>query len=423
MALIEERFDSRHVLWRPLSVLLPTEEQTWLLQACLWPDDRGQRAWAQWTAAIDDAAAFLRRDNDGVKGLLSLLFHSLQERKIFIEKVFQTYIRTAYARDELRSKSYGSICGALVSALAGAGVPAIVLKGAALAETAYENPALQHAHYLEILIHHQNLNRAAQVLPSLGFTRSRDSLASSWPEVEWIHESGLPLIVHWDLFRIPFYRVELPELWSRCRMETLSGLSTRVLSPADNLMHICASRFDIEQRDSLRWACDAWFLLHRSPELDWEVLLRHASEGRMALPLFMTLNYLWEKLNAPIPPDVLQALHAAAAKSESIERELALFGVQRNVRGGPMKMLLHCRDWSTRAWVMKWALLPSPAYVRWFHGTSGSWLLPFYYIYRPVRYLARASWFLSRRLVRRLRQQWVSAPLQSIIFAVCSLPE
>ena len=315
-----KRSDSnfKPALLRPLSLLLPTEEQTWLLQACLWSGPAGERAWARWSEGIDDAAAFLRQDTDGVKGLLPLLFHSLQQKKVFIPKKFQTYLRTAYARDEMRSRSYSSICQKLTFAFASAGIPAIVLKGAALAETAYENPALQHAHYLEMLIKHSDLDRAAEVLPSLGFVRSRDSIGSGWPEAEWVHESRLPLILHWDLFRVPFYRVTLAEVWSRSRIQAVSGTPTRVLSPADNLTHICASRFDVRRHDSLRWVCDAWFLIHRYPDLDWQVLLNHAFRGPMALPLFITVGYLAEQLKAPIPADVLNRLGAAASKSESI---------------------------------------------------------------------------------------------------------
>ena len=170
-------------------------------------------------------------------------------------------------------------------------------------------------------------------------------------------------------------------------------------------MHICASRFDVGQHDSLRWVCDAWFLIHRYPDLDWEVLLNHAFRGPMALPLFITLGYLGEQLNAPIPADVLNRLGAAASKSESIGTELALFGALRNARGGLMKTLYNCGDWSTRALVMKWALLPSPGYLRWVHEIRCSWLVPFYYPYRPLRFIVRQIYFFCRRHIRLYSRQ------------------
>jgi hypothetical protein len=166
-------------------------------------------------------------------------------------------------------------------------------------------------------------------------------------------------------------------------------------------------------------------LIHRYPDLDWEVLLNHAFRGPIALPLFITVGYLAEQLNAPIPADVLNRLGAAASKSEPIGSELALFGALRNARGGLMKTLHNCGDWSTRTLVIQWALFPSPQYVRWFHEINWSWLLPFYYAYRPLRYLARSAWFLGRRLLRRLRENLIArrTEIQSLIFVVCCFTE
>ena len=59
------------------------------------------------------------------------------------------------------------------------------------------------------------------------------------------------------------------------------------------------------------------FLIRRYPELDWEVLSGSRIQGWMASPLFVTLNYLSEKFNVPIPTHVLAALYAAACQSES----------------------------------------------------------------------------------------------------------
>jgi len=400
-------------LLQPLSLLLPTEEQTWLLQACLWPGERGALAWIKWSERIADPAGFLRQDRDGVKGLLPLLFDSLQKKSVFIDKEFHTYLRTAYLRDELRSKAYSRIGRDVTSIFSSTEIPAVLLKGAALAETAYENPALQHAHYLEILIKNSDADSAVGLLPALGFARLGNTLSTERQAVELVHESGLPLILHRRLFRVPFYDISSADIWARTRIQTVSGTSIRLLSPADNLMHVCGSVFDAGSHESLRWVCDAWFLLHRYPDLDWEVFWSHASRGPMALPLFVTVDYLARELHAPIPADVLGRLYAAASKSESIGREIALFGVQKNARGGLMKILRSGGGWSTRAWVMKWAFFPSPGYLRAVDEIRCYWLVPFYYPYRPMKFIVRQIFFFCRRQIRlysrNTRQQGTGA--------------
>src|SRR5262249_42218859 len=154
--------------------------QTWLLQACLWSGRQGEQAWAQWREDIGDPARFLREDSDGVKGLLPLLFHSLQDKNVSIDKEFHTYLRTAYLRDQLRSKAYSEICRKVVSTLDTAGISAVLLKGAALAETVYPLPVLQHSHYLDILINDNDLPRTVNLLTSLGFTRLSEANGCEW---------------------------------------------------------------------------------------------------------------------------------------------------------------------------------------------------------------------------------------------------
>ncbi|MGB7951241.1 MAG: nucleotidyltransferase family protein, partial [Candidatus Binatia bacterium] len=260
----------------PLSTVLPSTEQTQLLRACLWSRESSAEAWREWSREIADPAAFLREDTDGVKGLLPLLFHSLQDKDVVIDKEFHTYLRTAYLRDELRSKAYSQICRDVTSLFENAGIPAVVLKGAALAETAYPKPVLQHSHYLDVLVHDDDLSRAVDLLPSLEFTRSSEPNGYAWNRCEFVHESGLPLVLYRRLFGVPFFEIPMEDFWARSRMHKICGVPTRLLSPADNLFHICSSVFDAASHDSLRWVCDAWFIIRQYPNLDWDLLLNCA---------------------------------------------------------------------------------------------------------------------------------------------------
>jgi putative nucleotidyltransferase-like protein len=387
-----------------LSVILPTPEETQLLRACLWSGEPGAGAWRNWSSKIADPAAFLRQEKEGIKGLLPLLFDTLQANGVLVEGEFRTYLRTAYLRDELRSRTYSRICQNVIDALASAGIPGVLLKGAVLAETCYKHPSLQHAHYLDILIKSGDLNRAVKMLGLHGFTCAEHS---DWkPEgVELVHESGLPLVLHRRLFRAPFYPIDMKEIWARSRTERINGAPTRVLCSEDNLFHICGSVFDLEPHQSLRWVCDAWFLIQRSTDLDWNLLAERARGSRMVLPLMVTTCYLAESLGAPIPASFMDGLQAAAQETAPIEGEVALLAVQTSAQGGLKKILLSCDDRPTRKFVLKWALLPSREYMRFVYGVPTPVLLPLSYLYRPLKYLVRSLWFCGRRLARRLRER------------------
>jgi hypothetical protein len=288
----------------------------------------------------------------------------------------------------------------------GAGIPVIFLKGSALAETAYPKPALQHAHYLDILVKSCDFDRAVQILELCKFVRSSVQIASEG-SVELIHESQLPLILHRRLFRIPFYHVPAEEIWVRSQIHLVGNAATRLLSPADNLAHICGSLLEMPVHESLRWVCDAWFLIHRYPDLNWDVLLEHAQQSRIALPLYLTLDYLARALRAPVPARVLDRLSAAASAAKSIEHEAALHVIQ--TRGGLMGLIQNSGGWRTRTLILKWALFPSPSYLRWVHDIPSSWVLPLYYIYRPLRYVANRLLSTFRVSIQRMLRQKTTA--------------
>lgn len=395
-------FNLNNSLVRILSAMLPGPEETQLFRACLWVGEPGAEAWRKWSEKIADPTAFLRQETDGIKGLLPLLFDTLQTNGVIVEGEFRTYLRTAYLRDELRSRTYGRICGNVIEALASAGISAALLKGAALAETCYKRPSLQHAHYLDILIREYDLDRAVKILEPHGFACA----SFGWkPEgVELVHESGLPLVLHQRLFRLPIYSVPMKEIWASSRTEKIDGVPTRILCSTDNLFHICGSVFDPEPHQSLRWVCDAWFLIQHSTDLDWNLLVERARRSRMVLPLMMTTRYLSESLDAPVPASFLAGLRAAALEIEPVEGEAALFAVQASARGGLKKILLGCDDRPTQKLVIKWALFPSREYMRCVYGAPAAVLLPLFYLYRPLKYLVRSLWFCGRRLARRLRE-------------------
>lgn len=403
MSFMAGSFDLNNSLVAILSAMLPTPEETQLLRACLWSGEGGANAWKNWSSKITDAAAYLRQEKDGIKGLLPLLFDTLQTNGVVVEGEFRTYLKTAYTRDELRSRTYSRICRNVIDALTSAGIPSALLKGAALAETCYKHPSLQHAHYLDILIKSGDLEHAVKLLGPLGFTCA--NLRWERERVELVHESGLPLVLHRQLFRVPFYSINMEEIWTRSRIEMISGVPTRTLCSADNLLHISGTVFDMEPHNSLRWVCDAWFLIQRSTDLDWNLLVERARASRMVLPLRMTIRYLSESLDAPIPASFLAALQAAAQETAPIEGEAALFAVQSSARAGLKKILLGCEDRASRKFVLRWALLPSREYMCHVYGVSTPVLLPFSYLYRPLKYLVRSMWFCVRRLARRLRER------------------
>ena len=379
-----------------LSIVLPVPEQTWLLRTCLHPAESGRQAWETYRGKVGDPTKGMKRDRWGGKELAPLLLIALQRNGIMADETVFTYLRIAHLREELRTKTYRRILRDVLLTLAAEGVPHIVLKGAALADTVYEDPVLRHCHGINILLHEGDVFRAASVMPPGGFMPLAHKLNPGQRPFTLIHESGLPLHLHRRLFTSEHYNVPSEELWARSQSGTITGVPTRILSPADNLLHVCVQASSYSSHESPRWVSDAWYLMVRYRNLDWSVLLDCALRNHLALPLSVSLSYLTKDLNAPIPKIILDRLCDAASRTNAMRGEAMLATALGGTRLSVRSLVRMTGGWRPRLIIMKWILFPSRDYLRSAYHVGHSWLLPFYYVYRPLRYVARRIWWRCR---------------------------
>jgi hypothetical protein len=322
--------------------------------------------------------------NNSFKKLRPLLFNAVQCHSLEIDKEALTYLRTAYLKEELRDAAVRRICREVLLSLEKEGLAPILLKGMALAETVYGNPVLRHCHDIDILLPDDQLSRPAIFLSSLGF-RVCSAPQSQNRHLRMLQDSGLPLEFHSNLFEVPYYQMPLSEIRARGRSQAIAGVKTRILTPADNLLHVCGHASYSSKRQSLRWVTDAWFIISRHADLDWELLSHDIRRSGLALPVSVMLGYLAESLDAPIPSNTLRSLSAAASHSRPIERQLALRGTRSDGQGSLQELFGRATNWRERVFILQWLLFPSPHYLAWVDQVH-PWLLPFHYLYRPLRY-------------------------------------
>jgi len=383
-----------------LSMVLPTEEQTWLLRACLYTGEFGRQAWTSWLDHILDPLEFLNQETQAIRSLMPFLFRALHRNHVELDKALLTFLRTAQVREEVRNQTYRGICKTVLSSFSKKEIPFMVLKDAALGETLYMDSSLRHCHDIDLLLEDSEHNPINSLQPPLGFGPAQEKMAFRSKQLEMIHQSGLTLSLRSRLFRIPYYHVNRKDLWARSESRIITEVPVRILSPADNLLHVCGEVFSGEDSEALFWACDAWLLINRHPNLDWDVVVHCAEHCHLALPLSVTLGYLEEALEAPIPTHVLNRIYDAASKTNVVGREVALFGLQPGKRGGVWNFMLRARGWGTRFFILKWMLFPSRDYVRLIQQAQTTWAILFYYIYRPLIYLANHLWLRNRRGIR-----------------------
>ncbi len=334
-----------------LGLSLPTDLQTLLLRVCLVDAAEVRPEWERWAAATP-RAKYVLGGRAGVKRVLALLYWGAQRQGIVLEKELGTYLRAACLREQVRFETVRAVCGEALGCLAARGVVALVLKGVMAAETLYPEAWLRHCHDLDLLVPEEQLDAAAGALREAGF-EPRESARPPHGSVALVHGSGFPVSLHTQLFRAAAFNAGLADIWRRSVAASLAGAPVRLLPPADTLVHLLVHAATTGSRISPCWAADAWFLIARRPDLDWERVVALAT-GHRALPLALTWEYLARRLAVPAPAPVLENLRAQAVAAGPLSREAARLAVVLSAQVWPLGVLRRCGGWRQRLVAAWW---------------------------------------------------------------------
>jgi hypothetical protein len=374
-----------------LATLLPAFSQTLFLRCCLHEGDSADEAWTRWQDDATRDGTPLLRALAAYKAFLPLLSWNLGRNRIPLVPHLQTYFRFAHLTEGLRWRKYRAICHSALGGLRAAGIPFIVLKGAALSERTYPSPILRHTGDIDVLVREIDLFRAeALFVERMKWRRRRPAtlptrLGHQLPQL--VDASGLPLELHRRLL-VPYYTIPHDDLWIRSRPAVITGVEARILSSADTLLHVCAHA--MANGRILRWVPDAWFVLQQQPSVDWSDFCSASTSSRLDLPLFLTLRYLTGEMGVDIPPDVLDRLRAGAHRTGRRGRYAALVGTRAWPQGTVGEIWRGPGSAWTRVKLLWRRVFPPPRQVALIYGLW-PWQLPVYYLYRLVGYARRCS--------------------------------
>jgi len=269
-----------------------------------------------------------------VHGVAPLLFRTLRRQGLadHVPAAARAILASVFYRNAARSTLLGRLVRQVVAALQAQGIRVIALKGAALAETVYPEPAVRPMSDIDLLVRPEAVEAAEAVLRELGYTRSaRTRHPPDWWRTQHYHLTwhppasaplAVPVELHWQLERPsrPF-AIDLEGLWGRAMPARLAGVDTWVLAPEDLLLHLClhlckhASRpYPGARRDlRLRAFCDLAFVLHQhAATLDWQALGHRAQAWGIASYLAVPLQLTGALWGMSMPSSILDSWGANA---------------------------------------------------------------------------------------------------------------
>lgn len=390
--MIAESNDAKPAVWDALSVILPMPEQTLLLRACLQSGEIARQSWEQWQAQTGGLQQYLAHDIKAAKWLLPLLYTSLRRNDVAIDSGVLPLLKNAYVREQLRYEDYLAILADTLAPLTAGEVRAIVLKGAAVAETVYPEPALRHSHDIDLLIEPRDLESTVSRLISSGL-RPLPQGNRKLPYVVLCHNSGLAIGLYPGLFQVPYYSLvegaRAQAIWPYSLSHNFGGAEASILSPAASLWEVLGHASYSPNRRSLKWVCDAWFLIEDKAGPDWNLFTDLAARSNLALPLAVMLFYLAQSLHATIPLAVLERLRTMAARTEPLGYEIALAGAHKTANGTIRNLMGNSKGLRERMVILKWVFFPSARYLKMMQDVRHPRLMPLYYLLRPFRNIAR----------------------------------
>jgi hypothetical protein len=298
---------------RPRGQAFPTVRQEALIRAAVLEGGAARSAWKQWQALGGD----VDRIDGASYGLLPQAYRNLAA--IAPEEPLIGKLKSVYRYHWYRNQVLLHGAAEAVRVLEAAGIPTLVLKGAALAILHYRDAGARPMEDVDVLVPRDRARDAMRVLRAAGF-----SPAFPAPEAKigvrhaetFVSPGDHAVDLHWWALWQPSRD---DDLWRNAVGFELGGERTRALAPAHQLLQVPVHGLRTQETPALRWIPDALLVLRSSRgAVDWEALVAAARTRQLTTHLGAALSYLRETFAAPIPEDVLDRL--AASPSSLLER-------------------------------------------------------------------------------------------------------
>jgi hypothetical protein len=379
---------------------------------------------ARWDAGALEAARALAAQGDldwaelcrvAASERVAPLLYQITQNSGLLPAAVEAELREAYYATAARNLRLLHQLELVLRRLEAEGVAVILLKGAALTQEVYRQPALRPMADLDLLVRREDVPLARRVLAALGYRPPcpalRDDHLDAYSHAVFLAQPEAPragLDIHWSLFGSLYYYYRVPMDWFRqtsmpARVPKrgygvpIGDAPCRVLGPVAQVLHLCAHILQHGARGEVKLLAFhdvAAVLAFYGKEIDWDQLLSKAQAYELVLAVQQVLSRLQQEWRVALPDDVparLGALQPTPAEQQVFEQ---LTAATRPAQGF-MRDLLAIPGWGARLRMARCILVPSAEYMQWHYRLAQRWLLPLYYPYRwfnSLRGVSQRTW-------------------------------
>jgi hypothetical protein len=317
--------------------------------------------------------------------LLHAAVAKLPVRKAIPAEVIEA-LRTAYQRTSRANLASYAELGRLLGDFEREQIPAILLKGGALAAVLYPAVGLRPMRDLDILVPLADLPRASAVLQARGYAPVAERAQRRGESVDCERAFApprggfLPVELHWHVINVLHYRRRTPVSWFwRQSVDTrFCGLRALVLTPEAQLIHL-ASHLKLNHHGD-RWLREydiALLLARLGGRIRWEEVAGAARRFQLSLVLAAALDRVERVWGVAAPAGVREELR----RQPGLGQRLACALTSPRLRGlQPFWNALAVPGWAHKLAFLRDYAFPSLDYLRRRYGLSRPRLAPLYYL-------------------------------------------
>jgi hypothetical protein len=277
----------------------------------------------------------------------------------------------------------------VIAALAANGLDALILKGSALAYDLYPEPELRPRGDTDLLIRREALDATRAVLHGLGFQETAGSGDEHGVRQAMFTRRSHTYDVHWAIANTPVLAGALTfdELLTRSVPLPRIGPEARGLCHVDALLLACIHRVaHHHDSDRLIWLCDIALLRDRMSEDEHRQFWRMAADRRIVGLCARAIDLADEWMSRQ--PHARAEEYLTENEMRRDEPSLGLMN-RRITRGRVLAANLRALPWASRARRLWQLAFPPPAFMARSFGTRNRLALPWLYVYRGARGVAR----------------------------------
>ena len=265
-------------------------------------------------------------------GVMPLLYWSLKNTcPESIPQAQLDYLRKVFQANSYRNLVLTQQLLQLLSFLEKHKISVLPFKGPLLAASIYGNLSLRRISDLDILVHQQDFEKAAELLVAQGYEYWLEAKVQ-W-ECHLVKNDGISNIdLHCDI--VPKHlscAISDNYWWDNLESFTLAGTEVPNLSPEAWFLIISLNGTK-ECWKSLNRICDVAEVLRAYPNMDWNEILQQAKKLGFQRLIFVAILLAKKLLEAPVPESVWQQIQKYAAATNMATRISQQLFVESNER-------------------------------------------------------------------------------------------